>query len=328
MQPPAPSLRPLLFRRTRPAVVLILLAVLAEAPFLLGDYELYILTLVCIYCVASLGMNILTAYSKQLSMGNAAFFGLGAYSVGILTADYQAPFLLCLLVAMAVAGLAGVIVGLPAARLRDMYLAIATLAFLLLFDEVANDWRDLTHGALGLPIPQLDLGWIDLHQSDRLFWAVLVSAAGMFWVARNIMHSKFGRAFIALGTSEPAAAASGIDVMRYRVIASVVSAVITGFAGAWYAALVRYVVPSAFDTFLTVNLLTMVVVGGRGVIGAILGAVFVILIPELARNFGYSSSGPLLVGVGLLATLYLAPNGLSALRFHGRRSLAKWSRHA
>lgn len=297
------------------AGALIAVALVVAAMQAATNYQVYVLTLAVVFCVASFGMNVLAAYSGQLSMGNAAFFGIGAYAVGISVDKLNWPLAAGFLLGIVVAAVAGFIVGLPAARLSEIYLAIATLAFLLLFNQVTAIWKPVTGAAEGLPVHGQVLGPLDLGDSRTLLYVVLAAAMAILWVGNNIISARYGRAFLALKASEHAAASAGIDVMSHKLGASVLSAAMTGAAGCLYAVVVGYIEPAIFDVFLSVSLLTMVIVGGRGFVGSILGALFVTLLPEVIRLVGQSSSGRLVLGVGLLVALYLAPQGLAAVRW-------------
>ncbi len=306
--------------RTAPAwpVAVLVVVALVAVSLVASSYQVYVLTLALVYSLASFGMNILTGYSGQLSLGSAAFFGMGAYVVAIAGVKLGWSLPIGVALAIAAGAIAGIIIGLPAARLSELYLGVATLAFLLLFNQVTTLWRPVTGGAVGLSFQNVTLGGVNLQEPRTLLYIALASAVVVLWLGRNLVDSKYGRAFVALKTSVHAASASGVDVTYHKLVASVASAMVTAYAGALYALVVGYVEPNSFDVFLSITFLTMVVVGGRGIRGSIYGAVFVTLLPELMRAVGYSATGRLVLGLGILVVLYFAPHGLAGVSWRKR----------
>src|SRR5690606_8753540 len=197
--------------------VLFVLAIVL-APLVPGGYVLYIFTLVVIYTLASFGTNILTGYTNLISMAGAVFFGIGAYGSAILTAHFGVPMVLSMLIAAAIATVVGLLLALPVLRLEEVFLAIATLGFVMISVEVAKSGGELSGGenGMGAPGPQL-LGWALDERAYHLFTAVVLGAA--LWVARNLARSRFGRGFLAIKGSETAARALGLNTTALKLVA-------------------------------------------------------------------------------------------------------------
>jgi branched-chain amino acid transport system permease protein len=300
-----------------PVAVLVVVALVAVS-LVASSYQVYVLTLALVYSLASFGMNILTGYSGQLSLGSAAFFGMGAYVVAIAGVKLGWSLPIGVALAIAAGAVAGIIIGLPAARLSELYLGVATLAFLLLFNQVTTLWRPVTGGAVGLSFQNVTLGGVNLQEprtcshrpGERRRRAVAGPQSRRLEVRTGLRGAEDERA--------RRERASGVDVTYHKLVASVASAMVTAYAGALYALVVGYVEPNSFDVFLSITFLTMVIVGGRGIRGSIYGAVFVTLLPELMRAVGYSATGRLVLGLGILVVLYFAPHGLAGLSWRKR----------
>lgn len=286
---------------------------LVLAPLVPGGYVLYIFTLVIIYTLASFGTNILTGYTNLISMAGAVFFGMGAYGSAILTAHYGVPLPLAMLIAAAIATLAGVLLALPVLRLEEVFLAIATLGFVMISVEIAKSGGDLSGGenGMGAPGPVL-FGWALDERAYHLFVAAVLAAA--LWVARNLARSRFGRGFLAVKGSETAARALGLNTTGLKLVAFGVCAFYTGLSGALYAPLVRFIDPSLFSIMVSISLVSMVIVGGLGsILGSVLGAAFVIGAPQLLTYIGFDQFQRALYGVAMILALMFLPEGLASL---------------
>ena len=259
----------------------LLLLALLSAPLWATSYWLSQLNFVLIYGVAGLGLMLLSGYTGLASIGHAAFFGVGAYTEAYL-ATKGWPFPLSMLAAGLLSGAVGVVVGLPALRIKGMYLAIATLACGFVVEEALARWESVTggNGGMAVKVPAI-WGW-ELKSSESFYWLSLAVALLMTLGVLNLLRSSTGRAFIAIRDSEISAQSMGIQLARYKTVAFALSAVIVGLAGALYAHKLRFISPEQFGITQSVELLLLVVVGGLGSVhGAFLGAIFIITMPQL-----------------------------------------------
>lgn len=259
---------------------LLVLALLA-APWVIPEYWLAQLTFVLIYGIAGLGLMLLAGYTGQLSLGHAAFLGVGAYAQAVLT-NAGLPFPLAMVCAAFLAAAVGVVVGLPALRLKGIYLGIATLAFGFIVEEVLARWESVTGGNAGLfvDVPVL-LGW-ELESSESFYLLCLLVAVLSTLGVLNLLRAPTGRAFVAIRDSEISAQSMGIHLARYKTLAFALSAALAGLAGALYAHKLQFLSPDQFSIMQSIDLLLLVVIGGLGSVhGAFLGAIFLIAMPQL-----------------------------------------------
>ncbi len=261
----------------------VLLALLVAAPALLDRFFLLQLTFVCIYAVVGVGLMLLSGYTGQISLGHAAFFAVGAYTETVLL-SHGWPFLLTLPAAGAAAALAGIVIGIPALRLSGIYLAIATLAFGYIVEEILARWESVTGGGAGLIVDPIRVFGADLTGGWKFYYLCLAVAVAVMLLAINLLRSPMGRAMIAIRDSEIAAQSLGVHLARTKTTVFAVSAGFTGLAGALNAHALGYISPEAFTILLSVEFLLMIVVGGLGSLhGAVFGAVFVIVLPQLVK---------------------------------------------
>ena len=282
------------------------------APLLPGGYVLYIFSLVLIYSLASFGTNILTGYTNLISLAGAVFFGIGAYGVAILTA-HGVPLVPAMLLAATAATLVGLILAVPVLRLEEVFLAIATLGFVLISTEVAKSGGDFNGGenGMGAAGPAF-FGFVMTERVFHLFIAVVLGLA--LWLARNLSRSRFGRGFLALKGSEIAARSLGLNPVHLKLVAFGICAFYTGLSGALYAPLVRFIDPSVFSIMVSISFVSMVIVGGLGsIIGSVLGAVFVVGAPQFLTYIGFDQFQRALYGVAMILTLMFLPDGLASL---------------
>jgi branched-chain amino acid transport system permease protein len=309
-----------LFRHGGQAFWYALLAVaLVVVPWLLSPYFVAQFTFVLIYSIVALGLMLLAGFTGQISLGHAAFLAVGAYTEGVLAARGW-PFPLSMAVAAVLAGLVGIVVGTPALRVKGIYLAIATMAFNIIVEEVLARWESMTGGSSGLQVGPLAMfGWTVRSEREMYYVALAVTAAVTLGVV-NLLRSPTGRAFVAIRDSEVSAASMGIHPARFKAIAFALSAAITGIAGALYAHQLRIVTPDQFTVLQSIELLMMVVIGGLGSIhGAFFGAAFVIVLPQiiaLAKDYLPPAIGqaaglqPFLFGLVLVGFILFEPLGL------------------
>lgn len=259
---------------------LLMLAMLV-APGVVGDYWLTQLSFILIYSIAGLGLMVLAGYTGLASLGHAAFLGVGAYThVFLLGIGW--PFLLSLSCAAALSAAVGVIVGLPALRVKGIYLAIATQAFGFIVEEVLARWESVTGGNAGRSVPGVVLfGW-EVGSGEGFYYLCLALCVLATLGVLNLVRSGTGRAFIAIRDSEISAQSMGIAIAQYKTLAFAISAALTGVAGALYAHKLRFISPDQFGALQSIELLLLVVVGGLGSVhGAFLGAIFLIAMPQL-----------------------------------------------
>lgn len=250
------------------------------APLLFDLYYLSLLTFVCIYAIAGVGLMLLSGYAGQISLGHAAFLAVGAYAEAILQAR-GVPFAVSLPAAAAGAGALGLLVGIPVLRLTGIYLAVATLAFAFIVEEILARWESVTRGNFGIVVDTLAIGPVRFDAEWKLYYLALGLLILALLGAANLLRSRTGRALVALRDSEIAAVGLGIHLARYKTVAFALSAGLTGVAGALYAHKIQFVSPEQFTVQVSVELLVLVVVGGLGSLhGAVFGAFFIVALPQ------------------------------------------------
>ncbi len=282
-------------------------------PLVAPKYLVFLGTLVAVNAVVAIGLNLLSGYTNQLSFGHAGFLAIGAYVAALLTLHVPAlPVPLTLLAAGLATALVGLALGIPCLRLEGLYLAMATLAFGFVVTEAITNLDWLTRGNDGLRVPLARLGpWTLATDAARYYLAVAVAAA-MILAALNVAATRTGRAFLAIRTSEIAAQASGINAAAYKTIAFVLSAFYTGVAGGLFAFVVGFLSPDAFDVFLSVDFLVMIILGGLGsVLGSVAGAAIVTVLNDSLA--GFQALRPLIFGAIMIICMLFMPGGLAAM---------------
>ncbi|MEP7303581.1 MAG: branched-chain amino acid ABC transporter permease [Caldimonas sp.] len=266
---------------------LLALALLA-APWVVSEYWLAQLTFILIYSVVGLGLMLLSGFTGLFSLGHAAFLGVGAYTQAALV-GIGTPFPAAIAAAALVSAAVGVVVGLPALRVKGIYLAIATLAFGFIVVEVFARWESVTGGNAGKHVkPPQVLGWS--ADSDLSFYFVCLAVTVLATLAIvNLLRAPTGRAFVAIRDSEISAQSLGIHLARYKTLSFAISAALAGVGGALYAHKLKFISPDQFDILQSIDLVLMIVVGGIGSVhGAFLGAIFLITMPQviaLAKDY-------------------------------------------
>jgi len=258
----------------------LLTAALLAAPFLAPTYWLAQLTFVLIYSIVGLGLMLLAGFTGLFSIGHAAFLGVGAYTQAVFT-NMGLPFPIALGLAALLSAAVGVVVGLPALRVKGIYLGIATLAFGFIVEEVLARWETVTGGNAGLHVKPPDLfGW-KLGGEVEFYFLCLVVCVVATLAILNLMRSPTGRAFVAIRDSEVSAQSMGIHLASYKTLSFALSAALAGIGGALYAHKLSFISPDQFSIIQSIDLLLMVVIGGLGSIhGAFLGAIFLIAMPQ------------------------------------------------
>ena len=258
----------------------LLLVLLAAAPVLLPEYLLAQLTFILIYGIVGLGLMLLAGFTGLFSIGHAAFFGVGAYAQAVLT-NAGWPFPLALAVGAVLSAAVGIVVGLPALRVKGIYLGIATLSFGFIVEEVFARWESVTGGNAGKTVGAVKMfGWT-ADTGPSFYFVCLVIAVAATLACLNLLRSPTGRAFVAIRDSEISAQSMGIHLARYKTLSFAISAALAGIGGALYAHQIRFLSPDQFNIIQSIDLLLMVVIGGLGSIhGAFLGAIFLIGLPQ------------------------------------------------
>lgn len=253
---------------------------LAVAPWLLPEYWLAQLTFVLIYAVVGLGLMLLAGFTGLFSIGHAAFLGVGAYTQAVLT-NAGWPFPVALVMSALLSAAVGIVVGLPALRVKGIYLGIATLAFGFIVEEGLARWESVTGGNAGLHVKAPAIGSWSLESGAEFYFLCLVVVVLATLGIVNLLRSPTGRAFVAIRDSEISAQSMGIHLARYKTLSFALSAALAGLGGALYAHKIKFLSPDQFNIVQSIDLLLMVVIGGLGSVhGAFLGAIFLIVMPQ------------------------------------------------
>ena len=293
--------------------------VLLAAPWLLDEYWLAQLNFVLIYSVVGLGLMLLAGFTGQFSIGHAAFVGTGAYTQGVLT-NLGVPFPLAMVAAALLSAGVGVVVAMPALRVKGIYLGIATLAFGFIVEEVFARWESVTGGNAGLHVKSPRLFGLDFGSGEAFYFVCLVTTVLCTLGVLNLLRAPTGRAFVAIRDSEISAQSMGIHLARYKTLSFAISAALAGLGGALYAHKISFLSPDQFSILQSIDLLLLVVIGGLGSVhGVFLGAIFLISMPQLiamSKDFLPAAIGQapglqgLVYGLVLIAFVLFEPMGL------------------
>ena len=259
----------------------ILLVIMLLLPLKAGTYWTSLMTLTAIYAIVALGMNLLTGYAGQISMGHAAFFAVGAYTAAFFT-GMGISFWVALPVGGILAAFLGIFIGMPALRMKGLYLAIATMGFGFIMEQVISSWVYVTNGVNGRQLGRPTLGPIDFSSDKFYFYLVFFVLLIMLLIMKNILRTPTGRAMTAVRDSEVAAESMGVNLAVYKTAAFAISALYAGIAGSLFAHHMRFIGPENFDVTVSINFLIMIIIGGMGSVhGSIFGAMFMTLLPEM-----------------------------------------------
>jgi branched-chain amino acid transport system permease protein len=300
--------------RTNVILLAVLLTAACALPFIVSNYRTFQFTLVLVYAIALLGLNILTGYNGQISLGHGAFYALGAYCAAILMDKMGAPYWVTIPAAGAVCLVAGFLFGLPALRLEGLYLALATFALGVATPQLLkyHHLEKWTGGVQGIVIakPEAPFG-LPINADQWLYFFTLAVTLGMFLLAWNLLRGRIGRALMAIRDHHLAAESMGVHNALYKSLAFGVSALYTGVAGALGAIAVQFVAPDSFNIFLSIMLLVGIVVGGLASIsGALYGAFFIQFVPNIADEI--SKAAPWAIfGIFMIGFVYLMPTGVA-----------------
>jgi branched-chain amino acid transport system permease protein len=289
------------------------------APWIMEEYWLAQLTFVLIYAIVGLGLMLLAGFTGLFSLGHAAFLGVGAYTEAVMV-NAGVPFPISLACAGLLSAAVGMVVGLPALRVKGIYLGMATLAFGFIVEEGMARWESVTGGNAGLMVSYPAIGGWELDSTNEFYFLCLVVTVIATLAIVNLLRSSTGRAFVAIRDSEISAQSMGIHLARYKTLSFALSAALAGIGGALYAHKIQFLSPEQFSIVQSIDLLLLVVIGGLGSVhGAFLGAIFLIVMPQLiaiAKDFlpdAISQAAGLqgtVYGLVLIAFVLFEPMGL------------------
>jgi branched-chain amino acid transport system permease protein len=290
----------------------LVLVVSCALPFTMGGFRLFQFTQVFIYAIALLGLNMLTGYNGQISLGHGAFYAIGAYTTAIMLDRWNIAYAWTIPAAGIICLGVGFLFGRPALRLEGLYLALATFSLALAVPQILKYFEHWTGGSQGIVLskPKAPFG-LPLTEDQWLYYLTLGVTIVLFVLAANLLRGRTGRAIVAIRDNHIAAEAMGINNPLYKSVVFGVSAAYTGIAGALGALAIAYVAPDSFDILLSISFLTEIVIGGLATIsGAIFGALFIQFVPNWAQDI--SKAAPWAIfGIFLIVFMYVMPNGIA-----------------
>lgn len=306
-----PNLAHKIYKKSR---VWVILALALAFPFLgANNYILHMANISMMFAVLTISLNVLSGFTGLMSVGHIAFFGIGAYAAAILTTKAGMPILVGFIGAGVISALFSLLLGLPTLRLKGMYFSVATMAFGEIIYQCIKNMEWLTGGTKGITkIPAIEIFGISFKPYNMFYYLMLFGLVAIIVLTLNLLHSRSGRAMLAIRANDIAAEAMGVNVVTYKLVAFMVSAFFAGIAGAFYAHEMRYISPETFASVESAALLAMMVVGGIGSIpGAILGGIALTILPEVMRFIGEFRL--VLYGAAVVAIIIFAPKGLGGL---------------
>ncbi|HSR13975.1 MAG TPA: branched-chain amino acid ABC transporter permease [Thermodesulfobacteriota bacterium] len=309
------------------SLYILILAFFALLPVFITDaYYLRIFIFIGIYVVLALSLNLINGYTGLLSIGHAAFYGIGAYSSALLTLKLGVPFLLALPLSGVIAGAFGFLIGKPTLRLTGIFLTLSTLGFNIIFVLLSINWEGLTRGPLGIagiPVPAM-FGYTFGSQQDYyylVFFLVLFTLGSMY----RLIHSRFGMALLAIREEDTAAEAVGVHTVHYKMSAFVISTFYAGLAGSFFAHYIRFIAPDNFTFWESFTLLAMLALGGQGnLVGPIAGASALIALPEVFRFL--TDHRMIFYGIILIVMMLFRREGIFSRRTYNLRITPPWEK--
>ena len=292
-------------------LTLLLIALLVVFPWVFTSaYVLRIVTVCMLYVMIALSINLLTGFLGVMTLGQAAFYGIGAYTAAILSTRIGLGMGLSMVVAAVIAGVFSLLLGLPTMRLKGYFMTVVTLGFCEIIRLVEMNWMDLTRGPLGIAgIPAPNLFGIDFSSNRAIYYVMLVLVIVSALVVYSIVHSRIGLAITAIRDDDLAASSMGVNVARYKIMVFIISAMIAGVAGAFYAHYINFIDPSSFTTAASTDMLIMAIFGGLGSIpGTLLGASILTILPETIRALAEYRN--LIYGFIIVILMLVKPDGL------------------
>jgi branched-chain amino acid transport system permease protein len=304
----------------------VLLAFLFTAPLYWGNYWLGVANLIGISIIAATGLNILTGYCGQLSIGHAGFIAVGAYTAAVLTNRLEMPFLVGLICAGFSSGLVGMVFGTPSLRVKGFYLAISTIAAQFIIIWVINHWTGVTGGFNGMSVPPAQIGKLTFVTQASQFYLIMVIVSIVVFLAKNLSRTRAGRAFVAIRDNDLAAQVMGINPFRYKLLAFFIGCFLAGIAGALFAHWTGFLNAENFTILDSILYIGMIIIGGLGTtVGPIFGVLFIRLLQQVISFIapimestypvlpaGFTTGvGPMVFGLVIILFLVLEPRGLA-----------------
>ncbi|MCK5540669.1 MAG: branched-chain amino acid ABC transporter permease [Deltaproteobacteria bacterium] len=294
----------------------VFLVLLCVVPCFLDDYLLYVCNMIGIAIIGALGLNILTGFTGQISLGHGAFLGIGAYASAYMVMDLNFPFFVALPCAGLVTALFGMVFGIPSLRLKGLYLAIATLAAQFIIEYLMVHVEGITNGVLGKMVDFPEIMGFSFDTDLKYFYLVATLAIVATIISNNIVRTRSGRAFIAIRDQYISAEVMGVNLFKYKLAAFAFSSFLAGIAGSLWAHYVTIITPEHFTIGVSIEYLAMIIIGGMGhIIGSIFGAIFMVLLPEVLRTMSGALSGEFPMIVNLFAAIKEGVFGLIIIGF-------------
>ncbi len=292
-------------------IAVALVAALIVFPWVFSSaYILRIVTVCMMYVMIALSLNLLTGFLGLMTLGQAAFWGIGAYTAAILATQMGWGMGMCMIASALMAGLLSLLVALPTMRLKGYFLTVVTLGFCEIVRLVEMNWMDLTRGPLGIAgIPSPNFFGIDLSSNRQIYYVMLVLVVVSAVIIFSIVHSRVGLAIMAIRDDDLAAASMGVNVVKYKIMVFLISTMMVGVAGAFYAHYISFIDPSGFTTAASTDMLIMAIFGGLGSIpGTILGASILTILPETIRAMAEYRN--LVYGIIIVVLMMVKPDGI------------------
>jgi branched-chain amino acid transport system permease protein len=319
---------------TQKVWLMILFAGLGVFPFIASDYFLYQACLVGITIIGATGLNVLSGFTGQISIGHSGFLGIGAYSAAWLASAHGLPLEVTLPFGVLLTTIVGILVGLPSLRVKGLYLAIATMAAAVTFEFIVVHWKSVTGGDIGLSVKPARLFTIELNSDFRMYWIIMILAVILVAAARNLFRTRIGRAFIAIRDRDISAEVLGINLHRYKLMSFAISSAYAGCAGVLFAYFFKVVTPESFPLSMSIFYLAAIIVGGMGsILGGVLGAIFMTLMPEVLGLITkidpdapviLASMREIVFGALIIGFLLFEPDGLVEFWRRIRRFFPLW----
>jgi branched-chain amino acid transport system permease protein len=305
-------------------IVTVLIVMAIAYPYIItNQYLMRLSILALMYVMLSLGLNLVTGYMGQMSFGNAAFWGIGAYVAAIMTKNMSLGSGIAFLGAMLLTGIFGFLLGLPVLKLKGYYLTIVTMGFCEIMRLVELNWMEVTNGPLGISaIPKFNIFGIKLLSYKSYYYIILILVIATTVIVRRIVNSRVGLAIKSIRDDDVAAESMGVNIVKYKILTFTISSMIAGVAGAFYAQYISYIDPSSFTYNASQEMLVIIIFGGLGSIpGCFLGAIILTVLPELLR--GLAEYRMLIYGALMVIMMIVKPSGvLGSINFDHLRLIA------
>jgi branched-chain amino acid transport system permease protein len=278
-----------------------------------SEYYQHLLIISGIYILLALGLNLIIGYTGQVSLAHAAFYGIGAYTAAILSVRFDSPFWFNIFAAAFMAGLFGILLGVPTIRLAGHYLGIATLTFGIIIEQIFLNWISLTRGPMGITgikPPRINFLNFEFSKKIHYYYLIFTIVLIVLILFRRLISYRTGRAFAAIRENEISAKAMGINTIYYKVLAFTIAAMIAGVAGCFFAHYILFVSPDSFGFLESINILALTIIGGTGnILGSLIGGLFLTIVPEFLRAL--QEAREVIYGALLLLIVIFMPRGLS-----------------